>query len=247
MKVIFYNLGYARGISGSMKSHVQFAHRFVYQSVTSQITVMDIVSKMITQEQPDVFAYAEVGLGSPRTNNFNQHTYLKEQFTAEMKDSAASKYGESFFAGLPFHRGNGNGLISFVPAEITAYYLRNSRKKLVFICKTESLTVFAVHLPLISSDRALQLVELSDLVNQTTGDVIVCGDFNIFNGMDELAYIMKRTSLQLVSEGMQTFPAYSPRIQLDVFLYRFGNPNVTPKQKTLPIFVSDHLPIVLEW
>jgi len=247
MKILFYNLGYGRGIDGSLVSYCKHLHRFIYQSAGSQKKVIDAAAEIVVKEKPDVFAYAEVGLGATRTGNFNQHSHLVSSMVNTVESSAATKYGESLFSKLPFHAGNGNGLISFQSAEIEPLYLRNSRKKLVYVCKLEAVTVFVVHLPLISSDRALQLKELSSLVNQTSGDVVVCGDFNIFNGFDELAYLKEKSLLQNIPEPMKTYPSHKPKIQLDVFLYRFANDSFMPKQRTIDSVCSDHLPIVLEW
>ena len=194
-----------------------------------------------------MFAYAEIGLGSKRTRYFNQHTYLAEAFKAKANHLAASKYGASLFSSLPFHRGNGNGLISFLPAEISVHYLRKSRKKLLQICTTDACTYFIVHLPLVSADRLEQLNELAQLVNRTRGNVVVGGDFNIFNGIDEIKILKEKTGLQLAGDGKNTFPSHRPRIQLDIFLYRFDRADLRPSVRTLPHLLSDHLPIVLEW
>jgi len=247
MKIIFYNLGYGRGINGSWLSYLQHAHRFFYQSMSSQKSVLDEVAAMVIAEQPDIFTYAEVGLGAWRTQYFNQHTYLTEIISRRVEQAAATKYGESVLSRLPYHSGNGNGVISFHPARIKAHYLRASQKKLVYVCTIKNLTVFTVHLPLLSSDRELQLAELAELVRQASGDVIVCGDFNIFNGFDELAYLQAQTNLLLTGDTRKTYPSSSPKWQLDVFLYRFENTHVTVKQRIIDSKSSDHLPIVLEW
>lgn len=248
MKILFYNLGYGRGHNGSLPDYFLKAGRFLHCSRRVQKKTLDGVVKIIEQEEPDVFAYAEVALGSFRNQYFNQHAYLVEHAPkGSVSDAALSKYGETVLSLAPFHTGNANGVITHVPAKITEHYLQRSRKKLVFKIELESLTVFAVHLPLVSSDRIEQLLELSEMVNNTIGDVVVCGDFNIFDGIDELKVITDCTDLTAVGEGLLTFPSYKRRLLLDVFLYRFEDTSITPQMRILDVRHSDHLPVILEW
>ena len=247
MKILFYNLGYGRGITGSLASYVKKGSSVIYQKKQSQQKILDGVIQLVEQEAPDIFSYAEIALGSFRNQKLNQHEYLKYHLSQNLQDSAASKYGESIFSSLPFHAGNANGVISFVEAAISPYYLRQSRKKLLLVSKTESVTLFSVHLPLVSADRKAQLAELVTLVNECEGDVVICGDFNIFDGIDELAYIQNKTNLQLAGGRQATFPSHKPRIELDVFLYRLYNPEKEPTFRVINSPLSDHLPITLEW
>lgn len=247
MKILFYNLGYGRGITGSLGSYVKKGSSVIYQKRPSQQKILDGVIQLVKQESPDIFSYAEIALGSFRNQKFNQHEYLKFHLSQNLQDSAASKYGESIFSSLPFHAGNANGVISFVEAAIAQHYLKQSRKKLLLVAKTETVTLFSVHLPLVSADRRAQLEELVTLVNECEGDVVICGDFNIFDGIDELAYIQQETNLQLAGERQSTFPSHRPKIELDVFLYRFYNPEKEPRLTVIDSPLSDHLPITLEW
>ena len=247
MKILFYNLGYCRGITGSLASYMQKGMAVAYHTQKSQKNVLDEIVHIINQENPDVFAYAEISLGALRNQRFNQHAYLTQQLAKTHAEISASKYGQSMFTLLPFHAGNGNGAVSFVPGEISPHYLRHSRKKLVVVIKTEHVTIFSVHLPLVSADRKAQLTELVELVNECHGDVVVCGDFNIFGGINELEYIRTQTNLQLAGERSYTFPSHKPRIELDVFLYRFHNPDIEPSFLVVDATSSDHLPIVLQW
>lgn len=247
MKILFYNLGYCRGITGSFKSYVKNSAALAYHTEKSQRKVLDEVLSVVHAEQPDVFAYAEVSLGALRNQRFNQHSYLKQQLSQMQAESSASKYGKSVFRTLPFHAGNGNGAVSFVPAVMKQHYLQRSRKKLVVIIETELATIFSVHLPLVSADRKAQLAELVELVNECEGDVVVCGDFNIFGGMSELEYVLSATNLQVAGERERTYPSHNPRIELDVFLYRFYDPDINPQCTVIEATASDHLPVTLSW
>lgn len=248
MKILFYNLGYARGHVGSPSSYLLKANRFVHQSVGSQTRVLNEVLDLVEKEQPDVFSYAEIMTGSFRNQYFNQHQYLLTHLRhRSVADAALSKYGETMLNFAPFHTGNCNGVITFLPARITEYYLAKSRKKLVFIIKLDTVTIFTVHLPLVSADRRAQLEELSHLVNSTPGDAVVCGDFNIFGGLDELAVLQQSTDLTVAGNQEPTCPSAAPKIQLDVFLYRLSASNGSPKLTIPTIHASDHLPVLFEY
>jgi endonuclease/exonuclease/phosphatase family metal-dependent hydrolase len=206
------------------------------------------VVPLVEQEAPTVFAYAEISTGSFRNQWFDQHQYLVNHFPDRAISTAAvSKYGETALSTAPFHTGNANGVITFQAARVEEQYLRRSRKRLVFRVELETVTIFILHLPIVSSDRRAQLLELSELVRHTTGNIVVCGDLNIFAGIGELAEFQTATGLVVAGNGEPTYPAVAPRLPLDVFLYRFANNRVTPNFRVLSSPVSDHLPIVLEW
>jgi len=203
---------------------------------------------MLEQESPDVFTYAEVSTGSLRNKKFNQHEYLlKSSPKLVSANSAVSKYGESVLTTSPFHTGNSNGVISYVPSSIQEFFLQGSTKKLVFEIKTDIVTIYTVHLPLVSMHRQNQMLELSEKVNQCIGDVIVCGDFNIFDGVDELGILQEKTGLKIAGEGEYTFPTSKPKRMLDVFMYRFMDSALKPNIRVLQNDGSDHLPVMCEW
>jgi len=248
VRILFYNLGYGRGHDGSLRSYLLHAYRFVYSPRRQQRAVLDRVVELIERERPDVFAGAEVVTGSFRNAYFDQHRYLIDHLTGRpVAEAAVSKYGETVLNLAPFHVGNCNNILAFQSATIREHYLTKSRKKLVFRVELATVTIFAVHLPLISSDRHAQLLELATLVNETSGDVVVCGDFNIFDGTDELAILREQTDLVVAGTGEPTFPSAAPRLQLDVFLYRINGFADPPRVRVLEHRVSDHRPIVLDW
>ncbi len=247
MKILFYNLGYGRGINGSVSSYVKRGASIVYHRADSQRKVLNQVVELVQEQQPDIFAFAEIGLGSFRNQNISQHEYLTANLLRVSKDLSASKYGVSWLGSLPFHVGNGNGVISFTDATISKHYLTLGRKKLILAVQTPEATIFTLHLPLVQKHRAEQLRELVHLVNQCATDVIVCGDFNIFKGLEELREFQFATNLKLSSQRHKTFPSHKPRLELDTFLYRFSSPDIQPVHRVLPVSLSDHLPIILEW
>ncbi len=247
MKIIFYNLGYGRGHVGALHDYLLRAHRFFYQGSACQKRQLQPVLDLVEKEKPDIFTYAEVCTGAPRNSYFDQHAYLAENLSDSVAHSATSKYGRSLLNRAPFHAGNSNGVISFQEADIFGHYLSGSRKKLVFEMQVGDLTVFSVHLPLVDKHRQAHMQELAELINRRDGDVVVCGDFNILDGLDELSHLTNETQLRIAGEGVNTFPAHRPLYQLDVFLYRFKDQALQPSLHTIDITASDHLPVVLEW
>ncbi|MAZ56571.1 hypothetical protein CL653_02165 [bacterium] len=248
MKILFYNLGYGRGHVGSIKDYLLKINRFFFLSKQVQRSILNDVALLVTKEKPDIFTYAEISSGSFWNNHMNQHEYLLGKLgVTVVVEAVLSKYGETMINTLPMHNGNANGVISFRQADISEHYLAHSRKRLVFRTELNDITIFTVHLPLVSTDRKKQLHELSCLLKAATGDVVVCGDFNIFNGLDELSLLQEEAGLKVAGCGEFTFPSYKPKIQLDVFLYRFQDESIVPTLRVLPLTTSDHLPIVLEW
>ena len=104
-----------------------------------------------------------------------------------------------------------------------------------------------MHLPLVARHRQAQLLELVKHVNDCRGDVVVCGDFNIFGGVSELDEFLAATNLTLAGAGEATYPSAGPRQQFDLFLYRFKNSQVRPTVTVLATQASDHLPVLLKW
>ena len=125
--------------------------------------------------------------------------------------------------------------------------ITRSRKTLVMQVDLPDLMILIVHLPVIRHDRRAQLCELAAAVYNCSKDIIVCGDFNIFNGMDELDTLIRSTDLRVAGEGVATYPAHRPRFCLDVFLYRFAAHKFAPRMYLLDSVASDHRPVVLEW
>lgn len=249
MKIIFHNLEYGRGHTGAWFDYVVTAYRFLYTTKRRQKTVLNEVVKMIDAERPDVFAGAEVLTGALRNGRLNQHEYLcsatKHPPSAA---SVASKYGvDSILNTTVFHAGNSNNALVFTESVVTPLYFTASRKKLVMKITLPTVTIFTVHLPLVAEDRHAQLRELAVWVNECDGDVVVCGDFNIFGGFGELQEFFDMTTMQLAGEAAATYPAYKPREVFDVCLYRFAESGVVPTVRVVPSAASDHLPIVIEW
>jgi endonuclease/exonuclease/phosphatase family metal-dependent hydrolase len=76
-------------------------------------------------------------------------------------------------------------------------------------------------------------------------NVIVCGDFNVFKGMNELHDLAEHAGLRIVNGHTRTFPTVKPRKALDLFLCPKDMQNVSARVIT-DMKMSDHLPVLLE-
>lgn len=108
---------------------------------------------------------------------------------------------------------------------------------------TESLVVLIVHLALSRRGRMSQLDYLGDLVNDYR-HVVLMGDMNCRSDSDEMEVLVNKTLMSEPLHGMNTFPSWRPRRNIDHIL-------VTPtvevaRAEVLNYPLSDHLPISME-
>lgn len=245
MKVIFWNIGYVPGLDGSLFQYVTKGHRLVWTSVKIQKKLLEGIASYVRHETPDLFLYSEVSTGSRRNQKLHQHEYLVGQIDGVKTHGATGKYRHSLFYSLPLHAGNANGFLSPHECLTDTIHLKAGSKTLVYVVIVNEVTVVMVHLSLNKKTRAKQLTELAEIVSVIKGPLIVCGDMNIFKGVEELAPFIKTTGLSLPKEVLLTHPAHKPTRSLDIFLTRGIKGKVSVR--TIKTTISDHLPIVLEF
>lgn len=107
----------------------------------------------------------------------------------------------------------------------------------------ESLVVLVVHLALSRRGRMSQLDYIADLVNDYR-HVVLMGDMNCPSQSEEIELLLNKTLMSEPLHGMNTFPSWRPRRNIDHIL-------VTPtvevaKAEVLDYPLSDHLPISME-
>lgn len=107
----------------------------------------------------------------------------------------------------------------------------------------ESLVVLIVHLALSRRARLGQLDYLGDLINDYQ-HVVMMGDLNCRADSKEIEQLVNRTLMREPIHGLNTFPSWKPRSNIDHIL-------VTPTVKVtsaevLNYPISDHLPISME-
>ncbi len=245
MKVIFWNIGYVPGLNGSLFHYATRSHRLVWSPIKIQKKLLEGIASYVKYEAPDVFLYSEVSLGARRNRFLHQHDYLVSQVDGVVSHGAQRKYRHSLFHTLPLHAGNANGFLSPHECLANTVHLQSGSKTLVYVVAVKGVTVVMVHLSLQKRTRAKQLKELAELISIMHGPLILCGDMNIFGGVEELKGLMRDTKLVLPPDLPLTFPAHKPKRTLDVFLTRGIKERVSVR--TIETTISDHLPVVLEF
>jgi endonuclease/exonuclease/phosphatase family metal-dependent hydrolase len=107
----------------------------------------------------------------------------------------------------------------------------------------DSLVVLIVHLALSRRGRLSQFDYISDLVNDYR-HVVLMGDMNCRSESDEIELLLNKTLMSEPLHGMNTFPSWRPRRNIDHIL-------VTPtveveRAQVLDYPLSDHLPVAME-
>lgn len=243
MKIIFWNIGYVPGLNGSLYHYAVKGHRLVWTPLKVQTKLLQGIANHIKTENPDLFLYSEISTGTYRNKGLHQHEYLVGEVGGVKSHSATGKYRHALFYSLPLHGGNANGFLSPHECDAQTIHLKAGSKTLVYVVVVNGVTVVMVHLSLQKKIRAIQLMELAEIISIMKGPLVICGDMNIFGGTDELLPFIQKSGLQLPSYVPLTHPAHRPRRSLDIFLSR-GLEGVSVR--VIESTISDHLPIVLE-
>ena len=155
---------------------------------------------------------------------------------------------------MPVLNKQANAIISRYPIINHKYHVLHEGTKRVVIEATlkcpQKVTLLAAHLALGKETRSRQIKELIKIVNSIKNPVILMGDFNTFNGEEEIAELLKRTHLsdkiRLDKESVPfTEPAWHPTRRLD---YILTSPQINVKKYSVLHFAfSDHLPLMIDF
>ncbi len=235
MKILIHNVGYFLGHNGSLLEYVKYSHRYLYCDPEIKEANMGRFAQLLYEHDPDICGLIEV----------HDHPELLKLVEESHTCTMIAKYCETHpLARLEKTRPNCNAVLTREMVEVCPHYLGCGNKRLVLEVVFRDIHLYLVHLSLRKYIRKQQLLELRRLVSGKP-KVIVCGDFNIFSGVDELEPLLFDGDLRLVSKPHhQTFPAVNPKKMLDIFLCSEGL-RVTSLQ-VLDIVLSDHLPVLLE-
>src|SRR5688572_17701312 len=122
-KIFFSNIGYARGIDGTLWQHMLYAHRHVYYGVTPQQQVLLQLKEIIAQEKPDICCFVEMDSGSFHSSYYNQIQYLVDD--EYMFHDISGKYGEdNWLNEMPLFKGKSNAFIAKEIAPFERLYFR---------------------------------------------------------------------------------------------------------------------------
>lgn len=240
MKILFSNLGYATGISGSLFHHVTRAYRHVYKTPAQQQQVLSQFRQIIDREAPDLCCMIELEQGAAHTGWFNQINAL---MCGDYRfHDVADKYGPNTRTSkLPFHAGKSNGFMARSEFAYDRLYFRNGTKRLIYKVEIQpGLTVLFTHFSLKAEVRQMQFAEIRELIDTLDGEVVILADFNTLNGLQELKPLLEDGRLRLLNtEDQPTFTFHRWRHTLDLCLY------TTPlagslDMKIIPQPFSDH-------
>lgn len=256
MKILSCNVGYLLGYRNVLGGYVPPPVASLLGDAAVERRTLDQLVDVIERERPDAVSLLEVDGGSHRTATDGQFRALRAALRRRdlpYDGTIANKYGAGTLAGrLPFFGDLGNAVLARTELSTTTHYLSAGRKRLVIEVDLESDAVmFVVHLALGARSRARQLAELAELVAERAAgrDVVVTGDFNIFDGIGELDAVTDRTGLEPRVPG-ETVPSrplddlFVSSRSVDLFLC---SPTVAVERcDVLDDQLSDHRPIVLE-
>lgn len=256
MKVLSCNAGYLLGYRNVLGGYVPPPVTSLVGHAGLERRKLDQLASVLERERPDAVSLLEVDRGSHRTTTDGQYRALVrtlEDRGLSYGGAVANKYGDGPLAdAVPFFGRLGNAVLSRTDRRATAHYLSAGRKRLVVeLPLAADAVLFQVHLSLGARSRTRQLRELSSLIAEHAGarEVVVTGDFNTFEGVDELEGFVSRTGLELHVPGETV-----PRRPLDGLLGASRSLDLFLTSPTLEVSrcdvledqVSDHRPVILE-
>jgi endonuclease/exonuclease/phosphatase family metal-dependent hydrolase len=230
------------GFDGRKRNYLLQCWKNLYSGTKNLKKLETLVGKV----KPDVLAMAEIDKGSFRGNFTNQIETLERKFGFSSVFYKLKYSDKRLLKKLPTFRKQCNAILTQKEGiEFNTFYFKRGVKKLLIQAKLRpDLDFFLVHLPLGKRGRAKQLQQLERVIRHSK-KVIVAGDFNTFQGSDELEELMQKCNLKSANtDHVPTFSSGRPEIELDFFLVSQGIK--IKKFKVLSSDVSDHLPILLE-
>lgn len=247
VKVITYNIEYCEGIPGKWYQYLKFWKIF-FPPKNLDLKIVEALKKI----KPDVIALIEVDTGSLRSRGKNEVRFLEEKLG--MNDFVEKiKYPFrgwiKLFHHLPILKKQANAILSKFPFNKVRYHiLHEGTKRMVIEANVncpKRVTFLVAHLSLGKKARAKQIKELIKIVNKMKNPVILMGDFNTFNGKEEIGELLKKTHLKEKTSLYKPFtePSWHPTRQLD---YILTSPQIKVKKyRALKFPFSDHLPLMI--
>jgi endonuclease/exonuclease/phosphatase family metal-dependent hydrolase len=242
MKILFLNAGYCMGFDGRKRNYLLKIWKNLYSGTKN----LKKLERLAAQVKPDVLAMAEIDMGSLRGNFTNQIETLERKLGFSSVFYKLKYHDKRVVKNLPIFRKQCNAILTRKEGiEFNTFYFQRGVKKLLIQAKLPNgVDFFLVHLPLGKRGRAKQLQQLERVIRRSK-KVIIAGDFNTFDGSEELEELLQRCHLKSANlEHQPTFPSGAPQAELDFFLI---SKNIRIKKfRVLGSDVSDHLPILLE-
>ena len=204
------------------------------------------IAKIIRDVRPDVVVLQEVDNGTRRANGLNQARYLA-QYTG---------LTDYYFPAMPFDGGQyGIALLTRLPVtQRDTLPLPGEPRvagaiKVIWPCSstTETLWVIGTHLDTEPRPRRQSVVLLLQWVQQFgSAPAILAGDLNAPPDSPTLRGLATVWTLPEWASPLYTFPADTPRVQIDYVLYRPADAWKVVRAEVLhePV-ASDHRPLLV--
>jgi endonuclease/exonuclease/phosphatase family metal-dependent hydrolase len=241
LRLVVYNIRYATGTGPAFHLPLPGAGY-----LRSSRRVLNNITTFLRDSDPDLVGLIEVDTGSIRTGMLNQAEYIANQLGHYTMH--ACKYGAaSLNQHMPIVRKQGNALLAGPRVHNERFhYFDTGIKRLIIELELDDVCVFLVHLSLKYRQRQEQLRSLHDLIIDAQKPVIVTGDFNTFWGTSEIFLFMRAAGLLSANrEGLPSFPARSPRAELDFVLVSRG---IEVLNFSVPdVRFSDHRPLICDF
>jgi endonuclease/exonuclease/phosphatase family metal-dependent hydrolase len=247
VRLILYNIQYCAGTLGRWWEYLKF-----WRMLRAPHHIQYDISRELKAYDPDILGLVEVDLGSIRSAGQDVSSFFKKsmKFISEAKHVKYTDKGLSgFFKRLPIARKQGNSLLSKKPLVLTKYHeLQHGSKRIVIevtVKKPREYKIFLVHLALGEKTRQLQLKQIIQIMNAQKCPIILMGDFNTFDGEQELHLLLEQTQLSYRGSGY-TQPTSNPSRTLD---YVLASQEVRIKKYTVlnDVKLSDHLPVMIDF
>lgn len=245
-KILFSNIGYGRGIDGSLLAHLRRFHHHFYMPVDVQKQVLAQLKDIISSEEPDIACFVEIDRGSLYSARFNQLEMILDDVYAF--HNIADKYGEdSYWSRMPLHEGKSNAFVSKSELPFEKLFFESGTKRLIYkILLPDGVTLFFAHFSLSRATRLRQMQEMRSHIKKVEGPVMILADFNIMGGFAELAPLMEGLDLKILNdESEPTFFFHRRRKVLDLCLCSLSIAD-NSRLKIIPQPFSDHAALLIE-
>lgn len=237
---MFYNIAYCTGVTGAVKHYFMKSWRFLWLP-------LGIIKKMaeeLIKAKIDVLCLAEVDGGSFRNRFRCQAKQIAQKLKFPFFKTVTKYHPFSIWQFMGLVRKQHDAILSRKKGQFKKHHLKSGVQRLVQEYIVDGISIFSVHFALLSKRiRQKQFRELAEIIRKCPRPHLVCGDFNINRGLEEIKEFVRQTGLRRIIKE-PTFPSISPSMYLDMF---FASPDVRIRNAgVLHIPYSDHLPVWVE-
>jgi len=241
MKIMFYNIAYGSGMNGSLKRYLFYG---ILHFFWLPVNAVQRLIKFLEKERVDVICLAEVDGGSFRNRFRNQAQHIAKQLLIPFFHSHTKYHHRSIWSSIAMIREQHDAILSRKKGRLVRHQLQSGMQKLVQEYIVEGVSIFTVHLAVISRRiRQRQLSELAEIIKKCPRPHLVCGDFNVNHSLEDLKRFIRQTKLRRLIKK-PTYPSISPFLYLDHF---FVSQGIKIKRAgVINTQHSDHLPVWVE-